>query len=418
MKQTIQLGVLSALGIGIGFLFQWFVLTQLGPGSETDALFAGMTLPQLVLVVISGSLMHVLVPLLAGETEAKIKHDAWCFLILVAGLFFVIAGVLYVTAGLWVPLAVAGFDEKTKHLTILLTQIQLIGMVFAAINGVQWATYHAKQQFIWAELTPIISSSIGLLLLIWALPLYGVIAAAWISTLRLVLQTLLMLPSLGFPPTIDLKNTVITSTWKRIKPLILGTAYYKTDPLVERFLLSNSNSGVLSIYYLAQQIYGAANQILNKAISSPLVPLLSQYHKSNDKEGFRKIYFNKLFQVILICLIGVLILVVFGKSILQILVGHGNVTERNVTILWWTMIYLSGMFIGGAGGQICASSFYSSGDTVTPTRMSAVTYTIYVPAKIITFSFLGVKGLALVTSSYYMINFLFQIYLLRKKRII
>ena len=59
MKQAIQLGTLSAANIGVAFLFQWYVLTHLGPGIETDALFAGMTLPQLVLAVISGSLMHV-----------------------------------------------------------------------------------------------------------------------------------------------------------------------------------------------------------------------------------------------------------------------------------------------------------------------------------------------------------------------
>ena len=73
MKQAIQLGTLSAANIGIAFLFQWYVLTQLGPGIETDALFAGMTLPQLVLTVISGSLMHVLVPLLAGEDQDRLS---------------------------------------------------------------------------------------------------------------------------------------------------------------------------------------------------------------------------------------------------------------------------------------------------------------------------------------------------------
>ena len=66
MKQAMQLGTLSAASIGVAFLFQWYVLTQLGPGMETDAFFAGMTLPQLVLAVISGSLMHVLVPLTSG----------------------------------------------------------------------------------------------------------------------------------------------------------------------------------------------------------------------------------------------------------------------------------------------------------------------------------------------------------------
>src|SRR5680860_285104 len=136
MKLTLQLGTFSAANIGIACLCQWYVLTQLGPGMETDALFAGMTLPQLVLVVISGSLMHVLVPLLAGEKEDRLRHDAWGFLALVGSVFGLLAVVLYATAPWWIPLTVPGFSDAGQDLTVDLTRIQLIGMVFAAINGV------------------------------------------------------------------------------------------------------------------------------------------------------------------------------------------------------------------------------------------------------------------------------------------
>jgi len=83
MKKAVQLGAISAGNIGIVFVIQWYVLIQLGPGIETDALFAGMTIPQLALTIISGSLMHVLVPLLSGEDEKKLKHDAWGFFLIV-----------------------------------------------------------------------------------------------------------------------------------------------------------------------------------------------------------------------------------------------------------------------------------------------------------------------------------------------
>lgn len=418
MKQTVQLGTLSAANIGIAFLFQWYVLTQLGPGMETDALFAGMTLPQLVLAVISGSLMHVLVPLLAGEDEERLRHDAWGFLVLVGGLFGLLAAILYVTAPWWIPLTVPGFDEAGKALTVELTRIQLIGMVFAAVNGVQWAAYHARQQFVWAESTPILASAFALLLLIWALPRYGVIAAAWISTLRMALQTLLLAPGMGKPVWPDLRSPVISAAWQRIKPLLLGTAYYKTDPLVDRFLLSTSSSGSLSLYYLAQQIYGAVNQVINKAIAAPLVPLLSRLHKAGDRDGFRRAYHRKLLQVGAISLVGLLVLGLFGQAMLDFLVGHGNVSASNVAELWWIMIWLGGVFVGGAAGQICSSSFYACGDTITPTRMSMITYTAYIPSKVAVFYVWGVMGLAIVTSGYYMANFLLQVYLLEREHVL
>lgn len=415
MKQTIQLGALSAVNIGLVFLFQWYVLIQLGPGMETDALFAGMAIPQLVLAVISGSLMHVLVPLLAGESEDRLRHDAWGFLVLIGGLFGLMAALLYVTAPWWVPLTVPGFDEVGRRLTVELARIQLIGMVFAAMNGVQWAAYHARRQFLWAEFTPIMASVFALLLLVWALPRFGVIAAAWISTLGLGMQTLLLAPGMGLPIRPDLKSATIQRAWLRIKPLLLGTAYYKTDPLVDRYLLSTANSGSLSLYYLAQQIYGAVSQVLNKALVAPLVPVLSVLYKEADKAGFRRAYRRKLLQVGAISLAGLFILGLLGQALLALLVGHGNVSASNVAELWWIMIWLGGMFFGGAAGQIASSSFYAAGDTITPTRMSVFTYTAYVPVKIASFYFWGVAGLAITTSVYYMTNLSLQIYLLEKK---
>lgn len=416
MKQTVQLGALSATNIGVAFLFQWYVITQLGPGIETDALFAGMTIPLLVLSVISGSLMHVLVPILAGESEVSLRHDAWGLLVLVGGLFAILAIFLYVAAPWWVPFTVPGFSEAALALTVELTRIQLIGMVFAAINGVQWAAYHARQQFVWAEFTPILASTFSLLLLIWALPRFGVTAAAWISTLRMGLQTLLLAPGMGRPVRPDLKSVAIQQAWQRIKPLLLGTAYYKTDPLVDRFLLSTASSGSLSLYYLAQQIYGAASQVLNKAIATPLVPLLSKLHKEGDSDGFRRVYLQRLWQVSAIGIVSLLVLGLFGQAMLDLLVGHGSVSSDNVKELWWIMIWLGGMFVGGVTGQICSTSFYACGDTITPTRMSMLTYTVYIPCKVAAFYFSNIIGLAVVTSIYYITNSLLQVYLLERKQ--
>ena len=415
MKLTLQLGFLSAANIGFAFISQWYVLTQLGPGIETDALFAGMTIPQLALMIISGSLMHVLVPLLSGKEEDELRHDAWGFLVLVGGLFAFLAIVLYLTAPWWVPLSVPGFSETGMELTIMLTRIQLVGMVFSAINGVQWAAYHARQQFLWAEFTPLLVSTSTLLLLIWALPQFGVIAAAWITTLRIFLQTLLLAPGVGYPVRPNLHSFAIQQAWQRIKPLLLGTAYYKTDPVVDRFLLSTEVTGSLSLYYLAQQIYGAVSQVINKAITAPLVPVLSRLHQANNMAGFRRAYYRKLIQLGLLSFTGLLGLVFVGQGLLNLLIGHGSVTTNNIIELWSIMIWLGGTFAGGVLGQISSSSFYAMGDTSTPTRLSIYSYTFYIPIKVMLFYAYGITGLALATSLFFMVNFLFQVYFLETK---
>jgi putative peptidoglycan lipid II flippase len=418
MKQTFQLGVLSALNIGLTFLYQWYVLTRLGPGMETDALFVGMTVPQLVLAVVSASLMHVLVPILAGEDPARLMNDAWSLLILVAGFFGVLFVILCAGAPWWIPLTVPGFDDAGVALTIELTRIQAIVMVLVGINGVQWAAYHARQRFLWVEFVPVLAGAGGLLFLAWALPRYGITAAAWAIVLRRGAETLLLAPGmLGRAIRPDLRSPSIRRAWRRIKPLLAGTAYYKTDPLVDRFLLSMAGSGSLSLYYLAQQIYGAAGQVLNKAVTAPLVPLLSTCHKAGNQARFQRIYRGHVLWVGLIGLVGLIVLALFGRPLLGLLVGYGHIDAGDVTRLWWIMLWLAGMFLGAIMGQITSSSFYAMGDTVTITRISMITYTLYIPAKVIAFYVWGVVGLALATSGYYMANLSIQICMLVKKTV-
>ena len=101
---------------------------------------------------------------------------------------------------------------------------------------------------------------------------------------------------------------------------------------------------------------------------------------------------------------------------LNLLVSYGNISADNMKQLWWILIWLGGVLIGGAVGQICASSFYACGDTTTPTHLSIFTYTIYIPGKIVAFNLWGVKGLAIVTSAYYLINLFLLFYLFKKKQ--
>ena len=411
----IRLGFLSACNILAAFAFQWYVLTRLGSGVETDALFAGMTIPQLLLAVVSDSLMHVLVPLLAGEERERSRHDAWGFAALVGGCFALLALVFFATAPWWVPLTAPGFTRAGQALMVELTRIQLIGMVFIAVNGVQWAAYHARQQFLWAEATPLLSNLAAVLLLLWALPRYGVISAAWILTGRAALQTLLLAPGMGRPVRVDLRAPSLLTSWHRIKPLLIGTAYYKTDPLVDRVFLSTTASGNLSLYYFAQQLYGAIGQVMNRAIAAPLVPALSCLHKAGDRSGFRRLYRRRVAQAGALGLLALLVLALAGRPLLGLLVGYGSITPGNVADLWWMMLWLGGMFLGSVLGQISSTSFYASGDTSTPTRLSICTYTVYLPVKVLAFYRAGIMGLALATSALLIVNFLLQHHILRAK---
>ena len=414
MKQTPTLACLAGANILVTLLFQWCVITQLGVGIETDALFAGMAVPQLILMVVSSSLTHVLVPLLATENKLTFRQNAWGFFLGVSGLFTMLALALHITAGYWVPWLVPGFSQSARVLTISLTRIQLVSMIFTASASVLWSVYHARQRFIWVELSTLLSNFIALVLIWKLLAIYGVTGAALVIVLRTALQVAWLMPGLGRWQWPDWRSPAMREAWVRIRPLLIGTTYYRTDPLIDRFLASMAPAGGLSLLYIGQQIYGVANVVAEKALAAPMVPQLAIEAVAGRWSAFRRTYQKRLLFVGGLTLLGYLGLLIAGEQILNLLIGHGGVTKENVHLLWLIMVALAGFFIGGAMGQITSTTFYAMGDTRTPTRMSIVTYTIYIPAKVLGFMYYGLIGLAVVTSIYLFVNLIVQVLLLER----
>ena len=408
MKKTFHLTVLSVANVLMNFSFQWYVIFQLGAGMETDALFAGMTIPQLISAVVSGTLMHVLVPILVSNNIKRQRFVSWSLITFIGSFFGTLSILLCVSAKWWIPLTVPGFDEQTTLLTIELARIQLISIVFSSIYVIQWAFYYANKRFIFIESVTFLSNVTALLLLIFALPQFGIISVAWIMTFKLFFQFLILFPGLGKPAWPNFKIPEINLGWRRGKHLLLGTTYYMSEPLVERVLLSNANSGSLSLFYLAQQIYGAISEVISKVIVNPLIPLLSELHELKDQEGFKRIYHEKLMYVVMLSLIGTVLFGIVGHFLLFIINEHIKITKYDLDLLFIIMLSMIGRFALGNIGMIMSSMILSVGDTKLHTQIGIISFTIGVTIKIIMFNYFGVIGLALgITLNY--IAYLFML---------
>lgn len=392
----------------------WYVVTRLGVGIQTDAFFASAALPQMIFLVVSFSLPHVLVPLLANEDEITFRRDAWGFFLGITGLFSLLALGLFLTAGLWVPKMVLGFSDQAKLLAVSLSRIQLLAMVGNASVVVLWSVYNARHKFIWVEVSSVLANVAALLYLVLLLPSQGIAAAAWATVLNLVLKLAFLLPILGPVQWPHWNSYAMKEARRRIKPFLFGQAYSKTEPFIDRPLVSMGMAGDLSLLYIAQQIYSAVNIVITKAISTPTVPRLATAAKTGDMLSFRRIYRERLFWMAGICVLGGILLVAFGEPLLRLMIGHGGITVRNVHKIWLIALALIGVLIGGTAGQVTAIAFYAMGDTKTPTNLFIFTFTIYLPIKVLAFFQYGLIGLAVATSVHLVLNFLLQLVLLER----
>lgn len=418
VRNPILIGSASLLNVVLAVLFHWVLLTILGPGRHSDALFAALTLPQLFGTVIASALTQVLVPLLAGESEEEARRTAWSYVALFGPLFLGAALLLALSAAWWVPFLVDGFDAAAKAETVALTQFAVVGILFTGTIAVQQAAAFARGHYIWPDVAQALANALALAVLWFLLPRYGVMAAAWITLGRLVLQCLLMGNSLGRFVRPDFKDPAIAAGWKRMKPLVLGASYYKLDPLIDRFLLSALSPGSLSLFTLAQQLYAAGSQVVTKALATPAQTQMAAMVKRGHVDDFAQVLRRGLVVTTLFCMACVAGLALIGKPVLNVLLNYGKFDEAHAHQLWLILLAASGLFILGASSSLLAGAFYARGDTRTPTLIGSASFTVSIGIKILMFKYMGIIGLSLAVSFQYVLSALLMVIWLQRQSVL
>jgi putative peptidoglycan lipid II flippase len=415
MRLTVAIGLLAAANVLVSFAFLWYVVATLGAERVSDALFAASVAPQLVMAILTGSIASVATPLLANEDEATRRAWSW-YLVRLATLAFLALGlVLGLTAPLWVPLTVPGFEPQAQALTVELTRIQLVAIAPAVAVTLCIAAENARHRFVWAEASGALAGLGSLALLVLMLPTHGVYAAAWAAAVRPLLQALLLLPLLGPYSSARIDARSLRLIWARLRPLIYGAAYYKTDLIVDRVLASLAPSGGLTLLHVAQQIYTAGTTVVSRALASPGLPILANHARDGDWQAFRKEFARRATALLVLTLVTLAVFALVGEPVMAALVHGSRFTEDQVSKLWWLLVALGGMWVGGSVGSVSSSAFYAKGDTQTPTRLSVVTFTVYIPIKIGAFFLFGLLGLAVSITLLYLVNAGLQVALLRRR---
>ncbi|HKC65155.1 MAG TPA: lipid II flippase MurJ, partial [Pyrinomonadaceae bacterium] len=173
-------------------------------------------------------------------------------------------------------------------------------------------------------------------------------------------------------------------------------------------------AGGLSLFYIGQQFFSTINQILYKAVASPLTPGLALDAKEGDWEKYRRAYYQRLLMILALTVSGSLLLLLIGLPLLHLAIGHGGVTSENVRTLWLIMLSLGGVLVGGAALQVTSVGFYALGDTRTPTLLSVAIFTLCIPFKVLVFRRYGLTGLGVTMSIYFVTCFLIQFIVLEK----
>lgn len=413
-KKLVGLSVVVTINLALQFLFQWYIIVSFGAGPLTDAYFGAMVIPQFILLVLGGSLTLVLIPILSQYSGNMFLKESWNYFQFTAILFSGIAVLLFFTARWWVHFLFPAFKEEIYVLAFNMSRIQLVSMVASAMLSIVWAVHSAKENFLLIETSSIIANVIAFLFFYFAIEYYGIYAAAWVSVVRVLLQLMFLVKILGPYQKPDFNSESFKITWKKLRPLLAGNMYYKTDTIIDRHLSSIGVNGELTLFNLAQQIYAAGYSILSKVLVNTMVPQMAKAHAAGDENGYNRIFRKRLSVTLIITSIIFFLFIIFGKWGLTFIFSFKKFNVDYVYRLWWIMILLGGYWVIGLAGAITSGAFYTKGNTVTPTRLGVVLFTIFIPIKVFCYYRYGITGLAIAISTYYLTSFSIQFFLLKK----
>ena len=404
VRRGVALSLLAALNVLLLIVWQWKVLTQLGPGRDMDALVAGMVLPNFATAVVGGSLVNVLLPMLSAAPVAERSRMRAELSATLLALFAGVAAVLALLAPLWVPLIAPGLMGQDRDAVVQLARIQLVGLALSGVLTVQSVARQAEGSFVRVEAAQVAASLGGLAALVWAAPRFGATGVAVSAVLRVVLQLLLLLSTPRASGRLVLASDTLRELWRRVRPLLGASLYYKSDVVLDRLLASLAPVGALSLYHVALQIISSGQQVIQRGIVAPAIRDMSAARATHGDLALRIRLRRSLTVVMLLSGLATVVLVATGYPLLLGVFGRGAVRPEQVRMLWVLLLLLSGVWLGGVAGLLLSSSFYVLGDTFTPARIGVIGFTLAIGLKLVAFRAFGLPGLAAAASAYYLMN--------------
>jgi len=405
-KLSLQLSAITGIQILVSFGMQWYVITYFGAGGKTDALYTGATIPQLLTILLIESLSVVLVPLLATSTEEELAERGW-FLFLSMGIVFgTISAVLFFALPWAIPLIVPGFSQVDKHITVVLSQIQVFGLIGAGCYAVLAGIYQIRERFIVPPAAVLFSGLLSFGMLIWQLPRFGIALAAWAQVVNITLPAIILLPVLGSFRRPKVSRELAKTIGARLRPLVLSKAYYMSSAPLDRILASFLAPGSIAIFELAGRFYNAVIRILSQGVVTPFIPRLSRLAHQQDWVEFRKQYRKQLVMVCVPSLAVVAAVVVGGFVGLRLLPGTptrtvvGSLSAESLSKLLHVLVYMAGLLPCMALANALINGYYAKGDTRTPTKVGVCAYTLGMGVKVAGYYAGGIMGMAIAVSVY------------------
>ena len=376
-----------------------------GTGVENDAYASAYTLFYLPVLLFNSCITATIVPLFTQEREQRSLDASNHFASNALNLFclaaLIIAAVMFAFAEPLVKL-IFQFEAEGIALTVKMTRIMLLGLVFNIMSIVFSSLLNAMERFMAAQLTGFPLSVAVILSVVLFSGRLGIEAIAWGVFAASVLQALILIPFLKgwfkYTPVIDMKDKRFHRLLVLAGPAALSMGVSEINHLVDRSLASALTAGSISAMNYAYKLITFLLGVLMVPLTTIMFSRMSKQAAAGNREGVLGSLRYSILLISLVALPIVAIAMVLSNDVVKMIYMRGNFGMESVLLTGSVlMYYLIGVPSFGIR-DFLNRTFHSVQDTKTPFRVACLVVVSNIILNLILRKFLGARGLALATS--------------------
>ncbi len=386
LKALVTVSGMTLLSRILGFVRDFVIARTFGAGMMTDAFFVAFKLPNLLRRMFAeGAFSQAFVPILGeyrnqrGEAETKrlVDHVATLlFLVLI-----VVTALGVVAAPLLVYVSAPGFAADTDkfELTATLTRITFPYILFMSLVALAGGILNTWSRFALPAFTPVLLNVAFIAMALVAAPHFDppVLALAWAVFLGGVLQLALQLPALariGMLPrfSLDWRDEGVRRILLLMAPALLGVSVSQVSLLINTVFASFLGAGSVSWLYYADRLMEFPAGMLGVALGTILLPSLSKYHASDNREEYARLLDWGLRLTLLLAAPAALGLALLSVPLITTLFFHGAFTADDVFRTREALVAYSLGLLGLILVKVLAPGFYARQNIRTPVRIAIV----------------------------------------------
>lgn len=422
-KAAVIIMVVSLISRVIGFFRDILISSAFGATGTSDAYTISLTIPNILFGLFGLAITTTFIPILTETYAESGKEKMFEFANSIMNILLILSLVLCVLGWIFTPevvkVAASNFTGSKHDLTVYLTKISMINILFLSLNSGYTAILQALDDFIAPALVGIVANA-PIIVYILMGNKYGIVGLTVVTIIGYGLQILIQVPWLkknGYKYSfkINFKDQRIKKMLILIAPVIIGTGVNQINEVIQKSLASGLPDG--SIYAL--DLSNKLNQLIYFTFASAIVtviyPSLTRAGKSDGYENFKKHITNAVNNINLVTIPACVGLLVLRVPIISAMFMRGAFNERGVKMTSVALLYLvSGIIFWGVR-DVFNRAFYAMQDTKTPMINGAIGVIVSAISSVLLVKIMGIGGLTLATTISAFVSCVLLIIDLKKK---